>query len=146
MTMTGSSVLKLLTITKRCLFLMSICHAIRGRTRWNAKLHNLIAECDNSCITIMGDFNANVKTRANFAVLLEECCKQFSYVWTSCQRLLSDTYTYVSYAWGSQSWLDNCISTEDCNDIITNAHVVYELQLTPDVEPGASHDNAGIID
>ena len=36
-----------------------------------AKLHNLIAECDSSCITIIGDFNANVKTRANFAVLLE---------------------------------------------------------------------------
>ena len=24
-----------------------------------------------------------------------------------------------------QSWLDHCISTEDVNDIITNAHVVY---------------------
>ena len=24
------------------------------------------------------------------------------------------------------SWLDHCISTEDGNDIITNAHVVYE--------------------
>ena len=91
-----------------------------------AKLHNLIAEWDSSCITIIGDFNANVKTRANFAVLLEEFCEQFSYVWTSCQRLHSDTYTNVSDAWGSQSWLDHCISTEDGNDIITNAHVVYE--------------------
>ena len=54
-----------------------------------AKLHNIIAECDSSCITIIGDFNANVKTRANFAVLLEEFCEQFSYVWTSCQRHIS---------------------------------------------------------
>ena len=45
-----------------------------------AKLHNLIAECDSSCITIIGDFNANVKIRANFAILLEEFCEQFSYV------------------------------------------------------------------
>ena len=30
---------------------------------------NLIAECDSSCITMIGDFNANVKTRANFAVI-----------------------------------------------------------------------------
>ena len=37
----------------------------------------------------------------------------------------SDTYTYVTDAWGSKSWLDHCISTEDGNDIITNAHVVY---------------------
>ena len=91
-----------------------------------AKLHKLIAECDSSCMTIIGDFNANVNTRANFAVLLEEFCEQFSYVWTSCQRLPSDTYTYVSDAWCSQSWLDHCISTEYGNDIITNAHVVYE--------------------
>ena len=47
-----------------------------------------------------------------------------------------------------------------CNDIITNAHVVYEsirsdhlpvvfeldLQLAPDVQPGACHGNAGRID
>ena len=38
----------------------------------------------------------------------------------------NDTYIYVSDAWGSQSWLDHCISTEGGNDIITNAHVVYE--------------------
>ena len=65
-----------------------------------------------------------------------------------------------SSAWGSQSWLDHCISTEDGNDIITNAHVVYEfiksvhipvvfeldLQLAPDVQPGACHSNADRID
>ena len=87
---------------------MYICHAITGR--------------------MLGDFNANVKTRANFAVLLEEFYEQFSYVWslwTSCQRMPSDTY-YVSDAWGSKSWLDHCISTEDGNDMITNAHVLYE--------------------
>ena len=31
---------------------------------------------------MLGDFNANVKTRANFAVLLEEFYEQFSYVWS----------------------------------------------------------------
>ena len=41
---------------------MYICHAITER--------------------MLGDFNANVKTRANFAVLLEEFYEQFSYVWS----------------------------------------------------------------
>ena len=81
------------------------------------KLHNIVSECDSSCISIVGDFNANVKTNANFAVLMKEFCEQFNYVWTSCKMLPNDTYTYVSDAWGSCSWLDHCISTEDGNGV-----------------------------
>ena len=28
------------------------------------KLHDIVSECNNSCIAIVGDFNANVKTNA----------------------------------------------------------------------------------
>ena len=112
--MAGSSVLKLLTITKRCIFFNVFlpCDNRENEVEYLdrlAKWHNLIAECDSSCITIIGDFNANVKTRANFAVLLEEFCEQLSYAWTSCQRLPNDTYTYVSDAWCSQPLLDHWI-------------------------------------
>ena len=65
------------------------------------KLHNIVSECDSSCISIVADFNANVKTNANFAVLMKEFCEQFNYVWTSCNMLPNGTYTYVSDAWGS---------------------------------------------
>ena len=47
----------------------------------------------------------------------------------TCETAVNDClvmHTDVSDDWGSQSWLDHCISTEDGNDIITNAHVVYE--------------------
>ena len=43
------------------------------------KLHNIVSECDSSCISIVGDFNANDKTNANFAVLMKEFCEQFAY-------------------------------------------------------------------
>ena len=69
------------------------------------KLHNIVSECDSSCISIVGDFNANVKPNANFAVVMKEFCEQFNYLWTSCKMLPNDTYTYVSDAWGSCSWL-----------------------------------------
>ena len=74
------------------------------------KLHNIVCECDSSCISIVGDFNANVNTNANCAVLMKELCEQLNYVWTSCKMLHDDTYTYVSDVWGSCSWLDGWIT------------------------------------
>ena len=82
------------------------------------KLHNIVSECDSSCISIVGDFNANVKTNANFAVLMKEFCEQFNYVWTSCNMLPNDTYTYVSAAWDSCSWLDHCILDREPRTVI----------------------------
>ena len=116
-----------------------------------AKLHNLIDECDSTCVTVVGDFNANVTKNANFAVLLNEFCNQFKYTWSSRCKLPIDTYTYVSDAWGSHSWLDHCISTEDGNRVVTNIHVLYgcnqsdhipvsfviDVGLAPVVEHGA---------
>ena len=78
---------------------------------------------------------------------MKELCEQFNYVWTSCKMLHDDTYTYVSDVWGSCSWLDHCISTEDGNGVIINAYIIYgsmqsdhipvvfelDLQLAPDV-------------
>ena len=51
------------------------------------KLHNLVDECDSSCVTVVGDYNGNVLKNANCAVLLKEFCSQFKYKWTSCLRL-----------------------------------------------------------
>ena len=65
-----------------------------------SKLHNLLAECDSSCVTVVGDFNAIVLKKAYLLVLLEEFCDQFKYKWTSVRKLPRDTYTYVSEAWG----------------------------------------------
>ena len=94
------------------------------------------------------------KKNANLAFLLKEFCSQFNYKWTSCLRLPEETYTYVSDAWGSHSWLDHLISTEDGNSVITNMSVLYgtilsdhipvmveiDLQLAPDIEHGTFND------
>ena len=95
-----------------------------------------------------------VLKNANFAVLLKELCSQFKYKWTSCLRLPEETYTYVSDAWGSHSWLDHLISTEDGNCVITNMSVLYgtilsdhipvmveiDLQLAADIDHGTFND------
>ena len=125
-----------------------------------AKLHNILAECDSTCVAVVGDYNANVLKNANFAVLLKEYCSQFKYKWSSCLKLPEGTHTYVSDAWGSYSWLDHIISTEDGNNVITNMYVLYgtvqsdhiplvahiDLQLAPDIDQGATNNMGNKID
>ena len=41
-------------------------------------------------------------------------------------RLITDGYTYVSEAWGSTSWLDHCICSEDGFAAINNIFINYE--------------------
>ena len=92
---------------------------------------------------------------------MKEFCSKFKYKWTSCLKLPEETYTHVTDAWGSHTWLYHLISTEDGNCVITNISILYgtilsdhipvmveiDLQLAPDVENGASNDvrwkNAG---
>ena len=88
-------------------------------------LHDLVAERDSTCITVVGDYNANDKNlNMLFAMLLKGSCDQFKYIWTSYNKLPKDTYTYVSDAWDSHSWLDHAISTEDGDNMITNMKVL----------------------
>ena len=64
------------------------------------------------------------------------------------------------YAWGSHSWLDHIISTEDGNNVITNMYVLYgtiqsdhiplvahiDLHLAPDIDQGAANNMGNKID
>ena len=97
---------------------------------------------------------------ANFAVLLKEYCSQFKFKWSSCLKLPEGTHTYVSDAWGSHSWLDHIISTEDGNNVITNMYVLYDTiqsdhiplvahidsHLAPDIDQGAANNMGNKID
>ena len=124
------------------------------------KPHNLLEECDSTCVTVVGDYNANVLKRTNLAVLLKEFCNQYRYKWTSHLKLAEGTYAYTSDAWDSYSWLDNLISTDDGNNVITNMCVLYgtvqsdhipvavntDLQLAPHIDHGAVNNIGNKID
>ena len=40
--------------------------------------------------------------------------------------LPADTYTYVSSAWGTTSWLDHVVCTSDARDSTTHVEVMYD--------------------
>ena len=41
--------------------------------------------------------------------------------------ILNDVYTYVSPAWGTTSWLDHCVSTEDAHNAISSIEILHDF-------------------
>jgi len=90
------------------------------------KIHAILEELDTTCVSVMGDFNANItKNNSVFGQHMEQFCRLNKYVCSSRQNLPHDTYTYVSDAWGTTSWLDHCISTQDAHSSICGMYVLY---------------------
>ena len=91
-------------------------------------LHTIVDSLDSSCITIVGDFNSNVSNENSiFSHHLDTFCTMYEYTWSSKNHLPPDTFTYISDAWGSTSWLDHCITSSDCDNIIKNMYVLQDI-------------------
>ena len=58
------------------------------------------------------------------------CSQENGYIWSSWLHLPDNTFTYVSEAWGSTSWLDHCFATKAGNNIITSISVDYDCHLS----------------
>ncbi|KAJ2937577.1 hypothetical protein O0L34_g12975 [Tuta absoluta] len=74
------------------------------------KMHSIVQDSGCSDTLILGDFNADPTTL--FGKELMEFCGEYNYVCIDPLILPTDTYTFVSDAHGTVSWLDHCLSTE----------------------------------
>ena len=112
-------------------------------------IYAILEDLDNSCMIITGDFNDNISKSDSFnGNHLTQFCEQFDYKLASRLLLPDDTYTYISDAWGTTSWLDHCVATDDGLNIIGDMRVLYgdstsdhiplafdvNVSLAPDVE------------
>ena len=88
----------------------------------------IISELECSCFTIVGDFNANPLTpgHSTFSNLLQNFTEDLN-LKLSTATLPEDSYTYVSAAWGTHSWLDHVISSEDFHATITEMDILYDI-------------------
>ena len=64
------------------------------------------AGINSTCIFIVGDFNADLSKISSFGSILCDFCHDNSFIIADKEYLPADTYTYVSSAWGTTSWLD----------------------------------------
>lgn len=84
-------------------------------------------QCSNtSCIYVIGDMNADIADRNSlFANHMIQFCQDNSLKLSSQEFLPSNTYTYISEAWHTASWLDHCISTDDAHSSIVGMDILY---------------------
>ncbi len=87
-----------------------------------------IAELDTTCAFIVGDLNADVSDdNSLFAGHLHNFCDDNDLILSSKDILPRDSFTYVSEAHHTVSWLDHCLSTADAHESIHNIEVCYNL-------------------
>ena len=92
-------------------------------------IHYIIDELDSTCFAIFGDWNADPinEDRSLFAGHLIDFCKDNNYVLADVCLLPADSYTYVSSAWGSTSWLDHVVASHDLFDAIKWIKIHHDI-------------------
>ena len=93
-------------------------------------IHAVIDELNTSCyvVGLFGDWNANIRDPVNslFARHMIDFCHDNNYNISTRLMLPDDSYTHVSEAWGSVSWLDHIVSSSDFHDNITSIDIDYD--------------------
>ena len=100
-----------------------------NRDVYNDYMSKSVAFCNginSTCIFIVGDFNADISKSSVFGSILHDFCNDFSFSIVDKDYLPAETYTYVSPAWGTTSWLDHVICTADARGCVTDMTVLYE--------------------
>ena len=97
------------------------------------KIASIINNSTDGCIYVLGDFNAHINsvTSRNFGSELLSLCDEESLVLSDLRFLGLDTkeehtFTFISEAHHTTSWLDHCISNSVGHSNINNMEVLYK--------------------
>ena len=89
------------------------------------KIKCILLDLKCTCVIIIGDWNANIHGSTfgdHLANFIEEENLEFS----SKLMLPANTFSFISEAWNTTSWLDHCVSTSDGNSIIKSMEIDYD--------------------
>ena len=91
------------------------------------KLGFISSYLQNECLTnifIVGDMNADISDkRSIFANHLNHLCTDNNLVLSSRELLPAESYTHISEAWHTTSWLDHCLSTADAHASLAHMEI-----------------------
>jgi exonuclease III len=93
------------------------------------KISDIIETHSNSHVFVMGDFNANIKCGnvSSFGKMLKSYCTDENLVIADEKHLDSDTFTFVSSAHNTCSWLDHVVTTHTGSSLISSIGVMTEF-------------------
>ena len=92
-------------------------------------LTSVVEELETSCFAIVGDWNADLRNpdRSLFASHMLDFCEESDLLISSCSFLPRDSYSYVSSAWQTVSWLDHVVSSFDFHSVVTDMSILYSM-------------------
>ena len=90
------------------------------------KLQAVINELSTTSICILGDFNADISNSSLFSPQLKNFINESGLIVSDLDKLPISSFTHVSHAWSTTSWIDHCISSADMHDSIANLDIKYE--------------------
>ena len=117
--------------------------------------HNELDRPSTTCFVINGDWNANLREGCNslFAKHMVQSCDDNGFILSSKVLLPADSFTHVSEAWGSVSWLDHIVSSSDFHNCIKTVsidhdlsdadHIPVRMDISLDDIPGTSSCDEG---
>uniref|UniRef100_A0A0S7EYH5 LIN1 n=1 Tax=Poeciliopsis prolifica TaxID=188132 RepID=A0A0S7EYH5_9TELE len=92
---------------------------------------------DDHCFTsvyVVGDMNADISDEhSSFAKHMHQFCDDNSLLLSSQLLLPAESYTYISEAWHTMSWLDHCISSADAHTVVKSLEILYEYSMSDHV-------------
>ena len=93
-------------------------------------VHSIIQESDVSSVYVIGDWNAEINVNSVFGSELSSFCTEHGYVVSDIEHMGIDSgsFTYLSEAHGSTSWIDHCICTGQAHASISAINVIYDTQ------------------
>ena len=97
-----------------------------------SKLNTMCETADDSCLCVLGDFNASDNNM--FGQALHDFCTDYDFILSDKFLLPNDTFTYVSDSHGSTSWIDHCLSSAAFHQAIRCMSVLHDI-ITSDHRP-----------
>ena len=96
-----------------------------------AFINAFITDNDTSCVYVVGDMNADISDdKSLFGRCLMQFCDDNNLILSSKSMLPDKSFTYISEAWHTVSWLDHCICSADAHASLDNIVIHYELATT----------------
>jgi len=96
-----------------------------------ACIQSFIEDNSSTCIYVLGDFNADLaNSKSLFYKHLLRFSKDSNLVISSKTFLPDTSYTYISEAWNTTSWLDHVLSTADAHASLQSIEICYGLATT----------------
>ena len=93
-------------------------------------INSFISDHPCSSIFLIGDMNSDLSdNNSMFAKHMVQFCEDNNLILSSKLFLPSTSFSYISEAWNTTSWLDHCITTADAHASIRSMKIVYDAAL-----------------